>query len=120
MSGPPPGAGGGPPGPPPGPPGSGSPFAPPNTQGPPGRPGPPGQFGPPGGPIPNYVNPETRDNGLLVSGVVLGVLAITCVVLRLWTRCVIIRHPGVDDLLIVIASVRCSLPFPEGSICRRC
>ena len=50
---------------------------------------------------PNYINPKTRGNGVVVmEGVLLGVSYII-VALRVYTRAIQARNFGIDDALIV-------------------
>ena len=56
-------------------------------------------------PKPNPDNPETRDKGFLVAGVILGVAGVAAVSLRLWARFVTMRKPGADDFFILAALV---------------
>jgi hypothetical protein len=57
-------------------------------------------------PKPNYINPESKGNGLLIVALVFTVLSVLVVSLRLWTRLWLQRRPGMDDLLIGLAMVR--------------
>lgn len=57
-------------------------------------------------PEPNYINPETRGDGLVIVNVVTIVLAGVVVILRLYTRLRITGSFGFDDLLILFALVR--------------
>ncbi|KAB8078404.1 hypothetical protein BDV29DRAFT_166318 [Aspergillus leporis] len=54
-------------------------------------------------PTPNYTDPVTRGNSVLVVTIVLLSLAFAVTCLRLYTRFKITCSPGIDDLLIVIA-----------------
>lgn len=56
-------------------------------------------------PAPNYVDPETRGQSLLVVNITLLSLCIIALAARLWSRLVILRSPGLDDVLITIAMV---------------
>jgi hypothetical protein len=56
-------------------------------------------------PTPNYTDPVTRGNSVLVVTIVLLSLAFAVTCLRLYTRFKITCSPGIDDLLIVIALV---------------
>ena len=51
-------------------------------------------------PAPNYVDPETRGPMLVVLPVVLVTVSFLIVVLRLYTRFVLIKSVGADDWLI--------------------
>jgi hypothetical protein len=59
-------------------------------------------------PAPNYVDPETRGQSLLVVNITLLGLCLVALAARLWARLVILRSPGLDDLLITIAIVSSS------------
>jgi hypothetical protein len=59
-------------------------------------------------PAPNYVDPETRGQSLLVVNITLLCLCLIALASRLWARLVILRSPGLDDLLITIAIVSSS------------
>jgi hypothetical protein len=56
-------------------------------------------------PKPNYVNPESQGNGLIVISLLFGILTTVLVSLRLAARILIIRSPGLDDILIVLGLV---------------
>ncbi|PWY70255.1 integral membrane protein [Aspergillus heteromorphus CBS 117.55] len=60
-------------------------------------------------PTPNYVDPVTRGNAVLIVNVTLLSLAFIVTVLRLYTRFRITCTPGLDDFLIV-----CALIFAIG------
>jgi hypothetical protein len=57
-------------------------------------------------PTPNYDNPVTLGNGLLVSSLVLGITATLLVAARLYTKAFVLRQPGADDVLVVVGLVR--------------
>ena len=60
-------------------------------------------------PTPNYENPVTRGNALvIVNSIFIGFVVIT-VGLRLYTRLVIKRWFGIDDVFILLALVGSSL-----------
>jgi hypothetical protein len=59
-------------------------------------------------PAPNYVDPETRGQSVLVVNITLLGLCLIALAARLWSRLVILRAPGLDDLLITIAIVSSS------------
>jgi hypothetical protein len=59
-------------------------------------------------PAPNYVDPETRGQSLLVVNITLLGLCLIALAARLWSRLVILRSPGLDDLFITIAIVSSS------------
>lgn len=56
-------------------------------------------------PVPNYTNPETRGQSLIIVNAVFLGLATVVVVLRLFTRLVVRRWFGWDDIWIVFAFV---------------
>lgn len=56
-------------------------------------------------PKPNYVNPESHGNGLLIGSIFLLVITTVVVLLRLWIRVFVVRHPGLDDVLITISAI---------------
>ncbi|RPA93911.1 hypothetical protein L873DRAFT_1632040, partial [Choiromyces venosus 120613-1] len=56
-------------------------------------------------PVPNYIDPESRGSMLVVVPVVLTVISFFVVLLRLYTRCVLIRSVGADDWLIGASAV---------------
>lgn len=57
------------------------------------------------GPLPNYTNPATRVSRLLTTHVTMVVLAAIVVALRLITRYLVVKNPGWDDYMIIIAMV---------------
>jgi hypothetical protein len=57
-------------------------------------------------PKPNYVDPETRGDALLVVNVLFLAICFIAVAARLWARLRILHSAGLDDLLITIAMVR--------------
>jgi uncharacterized membrane protein len=54
-------------------------------------------------PTPNYVDPETRGPALLIVNSILIALTILTVIARLYTRIVIKRWFGIDDIFILFA-----------------
>lgn len=56
------------------------------------------------GPLPN-TNPPTRVSRLLTTHVTMVVLAAVVVALRLITRYFVVKSPGWDDYMIIIAMV---------------
>lgn len=56
-------------------------------------------------PTPNYTNPVTRGDALLIVNSILITLVIITVGLRLYTRLVIKRWFGLDDVFILLALV---------------
>jgi hypothetical protein len=56
-------------------------------------------------PPPNYIDPETRGPSLLIVNSVFLALSLAALAGRLWARLVILRAPGLDDLLITVAIV---------------
>ena len=59
-------------------------------------------------PKPNYIDPETRGNGLFVVVLLFVLLCLVVVAARLYARIKILKAPGVDDVLIVISMVSLS------------
>jgi hypothetical protein len=59
-------------------------------------------------PTPNYVNPETRGPGLIVTHSVLFPIASIIVGIRIYTRVRISKNIGLDDLFIILAMVSLS------------
>ena len=70
----------------------------------------------PGGPHPpasivaswpksNYVNPESHGDGLIVVSVLFAIVTTAVVSLRLVARILVIRSPGLDDVLIILGLV---------------
>jgi hypothetical protein len=57
-------------------------------------------------PEPNYVDPETRGNGIIVASILFGLLGTIATALRLYTRLFITRTFGLDDAFIIAAWVR--------------
>jgi hypothetical protein len=55
-------------------------------------------------PTPNYVNPETRGPGLLITEIIMVTIALTMLGLRLFVRLRIVRKTGWDDWLMVGAA----------------
>jgi hypothetical protein len=56
-------------------------------------------------PAPNYKDPVTRGPTLVILNGILIVVVVAVVALRMWTRIVIKRWVGSDDIFIVIAMV---------------
>lgn len=56
-----------------------------------------------GWPTPNYIDPETRGPALLIVNSILIALTILVVIARLYTRIVIKRWFGIDDIFILFA-----------------
>ncbi len=54
-------------------------------------------FDPPPGVAPNFNNPESRMQGLVVTAVCFTVIAGICVCLRMYTRIFLTRSVGWDD-----------------------
>lgn len=57
-------------------------------------------------PTPNYANPVTRGNALLVVNSIFIALVVIFVGLRMYTRLIIKRWFGLDDVFILLALVR--------------
>lgn len=62
-------------------------------------------------PKPNYVNPVTRGNALLIVNIVFIPLSFLVVSLRIFTRLRITGSFGVDDGLIVVSMVSSTPPL---------
>ena len=56
-------------------------------------------------PKPNYIDPQTRGNELLIVVIVFLTLTVLIVSLRLWTRLCLQHNAGPDDLLITLSLV---------------
>lgn len=56
-------------------------------------------------PTPNYVDPITRPPALYVVPIVGMALSTTVVLLRFYSRAVIMKHFGIDDILMIFAVV---------------
>jgi hypothetical protein len=56
-------------------------------------------------PTPNYLNPETRGNSVILIHSILYTLVVAVVGLRIFTRTRISRSFGTDDTFILIAMV---------------
>lgn len=56
-------------------------------------------------PTPNYIDPTTRGDSVLVVTIVFSAIAFVITCLRLYTRIKITCSPGIDDILIVVALV---------------
>ena len=56
-------------------------------------------------PEPNYVDPETRGNGVVVVSILFGLLGTIVTALRLLTRLYVTRTFGLDDWFIIVAWV---------------
>ena len=59
----------------------------------------------PSGQFSNYRNPPTRASRLLTVHVTMIVLAAAVVALRLISRYVVVKNPGWDDHMIIVAMV---------------
>ena len=59
-------------------------------------------------PAPNYINPQTRGNALVIINSVLISIVFVVICLRLYVRLYIKRWFGSDDALILLAFVRVS------------
>jgi uncharacterized membrane protein len=57
-------------------------------------------------PSPNYENPVTRGNALVIVNCIFISITIVTVALRLYTRAFIKRWFGIDDIFIILALVR--------------
>src|SRR6187402_1781482 len=67
-------------------------------------------------PAPNYIDPEKRGPALLIVNCLLLPIALVVVGLRLYTRLVVVRSAGLDDLFITLALVRPSLTLGRSSL----
>lgn len=56
-------------------------------------------------PAPNYIDPVTRGDGIVVVSAVFGSLATIAIALRAYSRLWITRTFGTDDVLILLAWV---------------
>jgi len=56
-------------------------------------------------PAPNYVNPETRGNALIISGTISLIIATIAVGVRCYARISRRRKLGVDDIFIILGWV---------------
>jgi hypothetical protein len=56
-------------------------------------------------PAPNYVNPETRGNGLIILNSIFLGIATVFIVLRICSRCFVRKWFGIDDILIILGYV---------------
>jgi hypothetical protein len=71
----------------------------------------PGGFHPPlsvvaSWPQGNFENPVIRDKSFLITSIVLLIITIIVVAARLWVRFYLTRQGGIDDWLIILATVR--------------
>lgn len=57
------------------------------------------------GHLPNYINPPSRVSRLLIVHVTTIVFAAVVVTLRLITRYLVVKNPGWDDYMIIVALV---------------
>lgn len=60
-------------------------------------------------PKPNYIDPETKGNQLLVVTIISTILAIASVLARVWVRIGYQRQFGADDVMLVLCIV-CACP----------
>jgi hypothetical protein len=75
-------------------------------------------------PTPNYVNPITRPNTVLLVACICGPITFTMLMARLWVRIVYQRNSGWDDWLVVAGTVsshnncndHCTDPFQIPTI----
>jgi len=61
-------------------------------------------------PRPNYVNPITRPDTVLILSCVFGPITFAMLMARLWVRVFHQRTPGWDDWLVVAGTVRSIIP----------
>jgi hypothetical protein len=64
-------------------------------------------------PKPNYVDPETRSNTMLLVACICGPITIGLMLARLWVRIIHQRTAGWDDWLMLAATVCCLTTFPK-------
>ncbi|KFY21591.1 hypothetical protein V493_07275 [Pseudogymnoascus sp. VKM F-4281 (FW-2241)] len=56
-------------------------------------------------PKPNYIDPETKGNELLVVTIITTILTVAAVLARVWVRIRYQRHIGADDVMLVLCMV---------------
>jgi hypothetical protein len=56
-------------------------------------------------PTPNYEDPPTRGNALLIINIIFLTLITLSIAIRLWSRCKVKCQSGMDDVMIVLAYV---------------
>jgi hypothetical protein len=56
-------------------------------------------------PKPNYVNPTTRGNTLMILELTLLPIAMVVVFLRMWVRISWLRKVGIDDWVMLVAMI---------------
>jgi hypothetical protein len=56
-------------------------------------------------PRPNFVDPETRPNTMLIAACICGPITVGLLLARLWVRIFHQRNPGWDDWLMLAATV---------------
>jgi hypothetical protein len=56
-------------------------------------------------PAPNYVNPTTRGDALLIINIVFIILVTLSIAIRLYSRLRVKRQAGIDDIMIVLAYI---------------
>jgi hypothetical protein len=59
-------------------------------------------------PTPNYTNPATRGNAVLIVTIICLILSTLVTILRIYTRLRITCTAGLDDVLIIFGLVRAS------------
>jgi hypothetical protein len=57
-------------------------------------------------PVPNYENPHTREQSVLIFSCIIGPISIGLMLARLWVRVRMQRNAGVDDWLMLASFVR--------------
>jgi len=67
-------------------------------------------------PTPNYVDPETRGPALIIVNSFFITLVVLTVCARLYTRLVIKRWFGIDDVFILLALASLIVPFYMTSV----
>lgn len=73
----------------------------------------PGGFHPPKDvilewPKPNYIDPETKGNELLVVTIISTILSVATIITRIWVRVGYQRQFGADDMMLVLCIVGAS------------
>lgn len=58
-------------------------------------------------PPPNYVNPETRGNGVTILNSIFLAFATIFIALRICSRCFVRKWFGLDDVFIILGFVSC-------------
>jgi hypothetical protein len=56
-------------------------------------------------PKPNFIDPETKPDSLLLIACICGPITVSLLFVRLWVRILHQRNPGWDDWLMLVATV---------------